>query len=274
MPDTAAVTEVVDAHQHVHAAAPDGAIGSEEIDTDMRDRVRRMAAVGIDRCVLLPVPGDAGGMPNALHARANTALAACAQRWPQHVAGTCCTVNPADPAGASEELDRALGPLGMQAVAFHHRFLGMDVNDRRMDPLLERAREHGCTVFVHIISFSAFEAPIKLFSLARRYPDVRFAGLDGFSSNPQAELLRELAPDHPNVWLDTAVLTSVAHGLGEFIERVGPDRLLLGTNLYPGSPHFAVPFPLLELRAMGLPADTLDRVLRRNVLELLDRKPG
>jgi uncharacterized protein len=259
---------VIDAHHHV------GLTGQPSIDEDwaaqdIDSRRQFMRQMGLDRFVVLPAPGSAGGFRNVDHATMNDSVAKYARLAGEIVEAVAATVNPAEGRAACHEMERAFTALAMDAVAFHHRFLGMTINDRRMDDLMKVAGEHDRTVFVHIISDSTLEAAWRLLSLARRFPEVRFIALDGFSSASQAAMLREWAPDVPNVWFDTGAMISVAHGLDAFIESCGPERLLLGTDFYSGAPHFRRAYPIDELAAMQLPAEALDLICGKNIQGLM-----
>jgi hypothetical protein len=171
---------------------------------------------------------------------------------------------------AAREAERSFATLKLNGVAFHHRFLGMNISDRRIDDVIRVAEEYGRTVFVHTICYSDFEEPWRLFALARRFPNVRFLALDGFSSHPQSEMLRDRASDFPNVWFDTACMVSVAHGIGEFIERCGAGRLVLGTNLYSRNSFFRIAFPIVEIQAMGLSSEEINAIFHLNIASLLE----
>ena len=259
---------VIDAHQH--AGVPrEASFNVAWAQADIAMRRAQMESAGIDRCVLLPAPGSAGGFRNVDHRAMNDSMAAYGRLAGDLIEGLAATVNPAEVRPACAEMARAFGELGMAAVAFHHRYLGMQVDDSRMHDLLRVAAEYEKTVLIHIVSDSAYEAPWRLLTLARRFPSVRFLALDGFSSALQAQMLRTWAPDFPNVWFDTGAMTSVAHGLAEFIDRCGSERVVLGTDLYSGSPHFRLAFPLLELAAMSLPPQDLARICGGNIRFLL-----
>jgi len=261
---------VVDCHQHVGIqgeAGFDESWAAEDLDR----RWSHMRSVGIHKCVVLPAPGSAGGFRNNDHAAMNDAMARYATSAADVVLAACATVNPAEPRAACRELERAFELLDMRGVAFHHRYLGQKIDDPRMEDLVRITEEAGRVVFVHIIADSTSEAPWRLFALARRFPGARFVALDGFSSTTQSRMITEFAPDAPNVWFDTGAMTSVAHGLDMFIDKCGAERLMLGTDFYSGHAHFQVPFPLLELRAMGLPQDDLDRICGYNIIDLLGK---
>jgi predicted TIM-barrel fold metal-dependent hydrolase len=259
---------VIDAHQHVGSAGEAG-FDDDFARADLSVRRSRMQELGIDRCVVLPSPTSAGGFRNVDHAAMNDSIARYAHLSGEMVEAAIATVNPVEPREACREMERAFTKLQMAGVAFHHRYLGLQINDPRMDDLIRVADEHHRTVFVHIISDSTFEAPWRLFALAKRFPSVKFLALDGFSSATQSMMLRELAPDVPNVWFDTGCMTSVAHQVDAFIDACGPARVVLGTDLYSGHPYFRQVFPLLELQAMGLPPESLGMICRDNIRALL-----
>jgi predicted TIM-barrel fold metal-dependent hydrolase len=262
---------VVDAHHHVGAASEVN-LSVDWMQEDIVARKAQMDRMGIDGCVVLPAPVSAGGFRNVDHSAMNNSIAAYSRLAGDFVEGIAATVNPVEVEPACREMKRAFTELGMAAVVFHHRFLGMQINDPRMNKLLEVADDHQRAVFIHIIADSGLEAPWRLFSLAKRFPGVRFLALDGFSNGQQSQMLSEWAPDFPNVWFDTGAMVSVAHGLESFLGACGPDRLVLGTDLYSGPPHFHQAFPVLELAALGLPKDDLEKICSRNIRALL--RPG
>lgn len=261
---------IIDAHQHVGRPG-DPTFDHEWAARDLEERRATMSRLGIDRFVALPAPGAAGGFRNVDHKVMNDSMASYARLAGDIVEGVAATVNPAEVGAACKELERSFTQLGMEAVSFHHRFLGMTIDDRRMDDIFRVVAEYDRLVFIHIISDSTLEAAWRLFAVARRYEAVRFVALDGFSSAAQASMLRSWAPDVPNVSFDTGAMISVAHGLEAFIDVCGPARLIFGTDLYSGSPHFREAFPLLELRAMGLPPKDSEQIFSENIRTALHR---
>jgi len=263
---------IFDTHHHV--GTPDHSLwtSAEWRAKDQAERLTYMDANQIDKVVVMPVPSMFRTHSNTEYGHANTMAATYRDELGDAALGMYATVNPADTGSAVAELDRAFTELGADGVSFHHRYLGMFVDDPRIAPLLEIAEHHSKVVAVHIISDSSEEAPWRLFALARRFPNVRFLGLDGFSSHVQSAYLREFAADFPNVWFDTGVASSTAHGLKEFIDDVSSDRLVIGTDRYSGPDvHFHHAFAVNEVGAMGLTAEQLWKVANRNLLELLGR---
>lgn len=266
---------VIDCHHHVGNVQPHEWRTSEWRAQDQAERAEFMVQNQIDRCVIMPMPLMTLVHTNEMYAAAHDMLSLYRTDRPDLVVGACCTVNPAEPATAEVELARCFGELGFVGVSFHHRYLGLTVNDDRMSVVMEAAQAFGRVVLVHILAESAdMESPWRLFSLARRYPEVRFVALDGFSSPTQASHLIDVAGDFPNIWFDTGVATAVAHGFALFVEKWGPDRLVIGTDTYSGPKNFYTAFPVQEIRAIGFTREDLARISYRNAAELFQLNLG
>jgi len=262
---------VYDTHHHVGTPAQERWASAEWRGEDREQRLAYMTDNRIDKIVVMPVPSMFRTHANSEYREANTMVAAYRDELGAAALGMFATVNPADAATATGELERAFTDLRADGLSLHHRYLGLFADDPRIEPLLELAEAHSKVVAVHIIADSSQEAPWRLFALARRHPGVRFLGLDGFSNHVQAGFLREFAPDFPNVWFDTGVASSTAHGLREFAEA-NPDRLVIGTDRYSGPDvHFYRAFAVLEVGAMGLEPAILRKVASENLTALLGR---
>lgn len=258
---------ILDVHQHVGNIHPDQWRTTSWRAADQAERAEYLQRSGIDQCVVMPMGSMTLVHTTEMYAHANDVMRAYVQERPDLAYGWCATVNPADVGAAAAELDRcfARGALGM---SFHHRYLGLNLDDARMLPLLEVAQQHRRLAMIHVIAESEMEAPWRLFSLARRFPDLRFVALDGFSSPQQASYLLAAAGDHPNVWYDTGVATAVAHGFDKFIEKHGAERLMIGTDNYSGPRNYYSTFPIDELRAMGLSRAALEKIAHLNFRRL------
>jgi predicted TIM-barrel fold metal-dependent hydrolase len=261
--------EVVDGHHHIGVVDRSTWASADWRARDLDERVAYTRANDIDRFVALPSLNITLEHTNELYAQVNSMVAAYRADAPEVVAGAFAAVNPLVTGSALAELERCFTDLDMAGVVFHHRFLGISLDHPSMGPVVELAQAHDKVVAAHIIAESNLESAWRLFSLARRYPDARFLALDGFSSADQGAYLRDVAPDHPNVWFDTAVALSVAHGLAEFVDRCGADRLVIGTDRYSSYETFFRAFPVLEVAAMGLSHDDLEKVCHRNLTGLL-----
>lgn len=216
------------------------------------------------------LPGATGVTADTAPAM-NDGVARYRESNPDKFVAGFATCDPTEVDAAVKEIDRAVVELNTDGFVFHHHFQGTIINDKRMWPILAAIQNHRRPVFIHIVSGSILEDPWRLTELAEAFPEVTFVGLDGFSSPGIAGEMIGMAQRCPNILFDTALLTSVAHGLDQFVETVGADRLLLGTDFYTSPRLYQVPFPLYELINLGLADDDLAAVLGGNAKELIRR---
>ena len=121
--------------------------------TDLGDRrLESMAAAGIDLAVLSNV-GTVQGVVDAtlamrLAREANDRLADAVQRHPDHFAGFA-TVPLQRPEAGADELQRAVEQLGMKGTLLIGHTGGLYLDDRRFDPIWERAQALDVPVYLH-----------------------------------------------------------------------------------------------------------------------------
>ncbi|WP_196073192.1 amidohydrolase family protein [Nakamurella alba] len=265
---TEAPCEVIDVHHHV--AEIEGLVGARNTGTRAADpvdaRIAYLDAHGIAGAIISP---SSVGVHSTTAPRLNDQAAAYRDLAPDRFLAALGTVDPLDVDAALTEIDRAVTELDVRGFTWHHHFQGTVINDPRMEPLFARLQEHRVPAFVHILAESFLEEPWRLQVLADKFPELDIVALDGFSSGPQAGQMPELARRCPNITFDTGVCISVAHGLDRFIDAVGPERLVFGSDFYSAPRMFALPFPLYELLNLGLDTDTLTKVLGGNIRTLL-----
>jgi uncharacterized protein len=251
---------VIDVHQH---------LGSVEDAGLMQARLDILDRFGIDRAVLLPPSGAFGGKAvPAAELNASTAAAVAA-----HPGRFLCGVAHVDlSAGAGEcvrVIDQAVSELGLRGVVWHHRFQGAYLDHPAMPQLLRYCAELGVPALVHVVSGSGLEAAWRLGALLRACPETTICALDAFSSTEQGAEVTELAGRHPNLRCDLGAMISVAGWLiRRFVDRVGPDRLLLGTDLYMEPRTWYAPGPLYEIAHADIPASAKREILADNALAL------
>ena len=262
---------VFDLHHHLGAVAVGNAADGPAPATPAEDAAARLTYMdrhGISQCLIMPGGIPLGGSPE-LAAAANDAAAAYRDLHPDRFAAALGIVDLRSVEAALEEIDRGIELLDMRGFVWHHHFMGAYANDARMWPLIEHISNRGLPVFVHIICGSTLESPWRLGVLADDFPQTRFVALDGFSSPDYAQWMPHFAKQHSNIVFDTGVATSVAHGLPAFIEEVGADRLLFGSDFHTSGRLFELPVVLYELLASGIPQRDLELVLGGNAAALL-----
>jgi predicted TIM-barrel fold metal-dependent hydrolase len=148
-------------------------------------------------------------------------------------------------------------------------FQGAFIDDPRIIPALAYCNRTGLPAFIHVVTGSLLEAPWRLARLCERFPHVRFVAMDALSSPHHADWCIEMARRLPNLFADTGLLASYGNPIEKFVDAVGPDRLLLGTDLETAPKSFSFPYAVYEVLHASLPRDTKQAVLAGNARRLL-----
>ncbi|PYC99879.1 amidohydrolase [Microbacterium esteraromaticum] len=167
-----------------------------------------------------------------------------------------------------EEADRLVDEVRIDGLAWHTRYQGVALSDRRMHALIDLATERGLPCYVHLFSESGLEAPWSLLDLAKAHPDATIVALDGFSGATQIRYLFDIAERCPNVLFDTAICFPLLRPLDEFVDRFGSERLLFGTDSYASPLVYNTPSVLHELQASAMPQEDLENIMWRNFLRV------
>ena len=120
--------------------------------TDLDWRLAEMDRLGVDMHLLgIAGPGvqafDAA-RGTALAQVANDTLAAAIAKHPTRYAGLAA-VAPQNPAAAARELERAMGPLGLNGVIINSHTHGEYLDDPKFWPILEAAVAHDAPLYLH-----------------------------------------------------------------------------------------------------------------------------
>ncbi|MEU6171411.1 amidohydrolase family protein [Streptantibioticus parmotrematis] len=120
--------------------------------TGLDARLREMDALGQDMAVLSLNPPGVQPYPAAdavpLAREFNDALSAIVRRHPDRFGGLA-TVAPQDPAAAAAEIERAMGPLGLNGIMINSHTGGRYLDEPEFAPLLEAAEAHRAPVYLH-----------------------------------------------------------------------------------------------------------------------------
>ena len=260
-PGTSEQYRVIDVHQHLTFG--------EGTQAPIGPRLEVLDQFGIDRAVLLPPSGAFGGKRVATE-EINAFTSAVAKAHPDRFLCGVAHVDVADgPAECARALGRAVSELGLRGVAWHHRFQGAYLDHPAMPQLLRQCAELGVPALVHVISGSGLEAVWRLSTLLRACPETTICALDAFSSTEQAAEITDLAERHGNLCCDLGAMISVSGWMiRRFIDSVGPDRLVFGTDLYMTPRTWYAPGPLYEILHMDIPSASKKKILADNALNL------
>ena len=209
---------IMDAHAHL------GHFRNFHIPNSEADGiVDAMNRSGIDITVL-----SAHAAISSDFVRGNDESLAAADQYPDRLLAYC-VINPNYPRLAEAELNRSFAHPAVRGIKLHPELHG----DYPLDgPGYRAAWEYADAQKIPVLSHSYFGGDsLATFALiAKRYPNatviVGHAGLD-HGLEPVVELVRQ----HPNVMLDLCGAL-VREGVVEtLVDRVGPERLLLGTDM-------------------------------------------
>ncbi len=188
---------------------------------------------GVGRFVFMPYAHRAGMSRSLNHWVANVQ----ATFAPQAIGFG--TFHPEDEGLLPELVDEAFVQLGLRGAKLHPQVGRFGLDDRRLDPLYERAIEHGALLLIHAGRRPEVNEYVgaRLFGrLMRRYPRLKVvvahAGADEFDA------FFDLCGMYEGVYLDTAMVFNKFLGGPPPIQRVleFQDRVVFGSD-FPNIPY-------------------------------------
>lgn len=236
---------------HCHAGKGDGLTGPWDTDAGLTRYLRRAAAAGIDRTVLLAAF-------HSDYASANLEVARIVAADRRRFIGFAF-VNPTTDRGRVGSMVRvAVERYGFRGIKVHRH------DGRLTREVCDAARAWHLPIMYDVMGeVSGVEL------VAGEYPDVAFIipHLGSFADDwaAQVAFVDKLAR-LPNVHTDTSGVRRF-DVLVEAVQRAGPDKVLFGSDgpwLHPG-------LELAKITALGLPADEERLVLGGNLLRLIAR---
>lgn len=274
-------------------------MGAGDGKAEIEKRFALMDAAGIDMQILSvspQVPHFADKTQAVTAARlANDLYAEAVRRWPKRFAAFAALPLP-HVEESLQELDRALGELGMLGITITNSILGQSIADPAFDPIYAELDRRGSILFVHPEGCGGYSrliaeydmtwmigAPIEetigilhliTHGIPKRYPRLKILNTHLGGALPM--VLQRLdsqhvweAPQTPELpslaarrmWYDT-----VSHGhapaLRAAVDSLGADRLVLGTDFPYQSGD------LLYARNAGLKDEDVIRILDTNAQAL------
>jgi predicted TIM-barrel fold metal-dependent hydrolase len=168
--------------------------------------------------------------------------------------------NPRRP-DAVDETRRLLDEPGSQfrGVKLHPLLDGYHPDDPAVHPIIELLIERELPALIHC-GHPIFTLPWSIEELVRRYPTARIIlGHMGHGNIIYINAAIDVAERNPNVYLETSGMPMHSK-IREAVERVGPDRVLYGSD----TPFHHPSVELAKVRVSGLSTDLTDRVLGEN----------
>jgi uncharacterized protein len=150
----------------------------------------------------------------------------------------------------------------------HPRFLGVKLhplldgyhpNDPAVHPLLEKLVERDLPVLIHS-GHPIFTLPWSIEELIVNFPEAKvILGHMGHGNIIYINAAIDVAERNPNVYLETSGMPMHTK-IAEAVERVGPDRVLYGSD----APFHHPTVEIAKVRLSGLAPELVERVLSAN----------
>jgi uncharacterized protein len=169
-------------------------------------------------------------------------------------------VNPRLP-DAVERTGKLLDEPGskFRGVKLHPLLDGYHPDDPAVHPIMELLVERGLPVLIHC-GHPIFTLPWSIEELIRRFPAALvILGHMGHGNIVYINAAIDVAERNANVYLETSGMPMHSK-IREAVERVGPDRVLYGSD----TPFHHPSVELAKVRASGLSTDLTERVLGEN----------
>ena len=194
----------------------------------------------------------------------NRFLSRLARRHPGFVV-PFCTVNPHRGRHAVTEFRDAVLKRGMRGLKFHPWLQAVSCMSVWMERLVEEAGRLGVPVMFHD-GTPPYATPLQIARLAEKFP--RTTIVLGHSG------LQDLYPDavraarrNPNILLSTCSASYDAIRL--MLDKIGPDRILVGTDGGVGDVVGLVEFYQDMIDALGLSPADRDKILWQNAVRVI-----
>lgn len=146
-----------------------------------------------------------------------------------------------------------------RGLKLHPLLDGYHPDDAAVHPFMEMLIERGLPALIHC-GHPIFTLPWSIEELIRRYPEARvILGHMGHGNIVYINAAIDVAARNRNVYLETSGMPMHTK-IREAVERVGPDRVLYGSD----TPFHHPSVELTKVRVSGLPPDLAQRVLGEN----------
>jgi len=241
--------KMVDTHAHL------GKCCVFDLATTEEDLLRRMDESGVDATIVQPYPGAEDA------SRQHDLIADMCQRNPGRFYGLASLSPHGDHDAYRREVERCVKDLHFVGVKLHT--IGHGVNPLSTDGDFVFATGHdlGIPVMVHTGPGVPFALPALCIPAARKYPGLKIvlahAGFAVFTAEAQVA-----ASVCGNLYLETS--WCIVEDIRWMISTIGPDRVMMGSDL-PSN----VPVEVAKYKALELDPQVYARVMAGNAVEVV-----
>ncbi|GIP34817.1 amidohydrolase family protein [Paenibacillus sp. J2TS4] len=196
--------------------------------------------------------------------QANNDMVAAIRNYPDRIAGYCY-VNPRHGTEALADFRRRIEEQGMIGLKL---WVATLCNDPLTFPFIEQAIEYCAPILIHSWRKTVGQLPYEskadhVVDLARRYPEARIimAHMGG-----QVESAMNAIAPYANIFTDTSGTPIGAHEVALAVERLGPDRVIFGSDL----PGACLASNLGKVLGAGLAPEHIRLITEGNMKRLLE----
>jgi predicted TIM-barrel fold metal-dependent hydrolase len=166
-------------------------------------------------------------------------------------------------AGYVEETARLLDDPRFRGIKLHPTLDGFHPNDPSIHPLMELLAERDLPVLIHC-GHPVYSLPWSIEELIVAFPHVKvILGHMGHCNVIYINGAIDVAARNANVYLETSGMPMHTK-IKEAVERVGPDRVMFGSDI----PFHHPKVEIDRVRLAGLTPELLERVLSTNARAL------
>lgn len=239
---------VFDCHGHLDPWMP---LSGMRMDAEWL--IARMDRIGIARLCI-----NKFNCPDVV--QGNTDVGVALRKHPGRFAGFAATQPCLGKSAVVDELKRCFDELGHIGVKISNAYetlplrgmWGLPEFNDAMEAIWEFAAGRKCALLCH------WKVPVEVI---RRYPDAKFILAHALSVREYATLYGP----YPNAYFDTAASSTLRGNLEYFIQRVGEDRILYGSDMPVANPACR----LGQIVGTRVPDGTLRKILGENLARLL-----
>lgn len=195
---------------------------------------------------------------------ANTDVGAVLKKYPDRFIGFAATQPALGRQATLDELTRCFDELGCRGIKVHNAYEMLPMRDQWSLPefwqvveaIWEFAARRKCPLLCH------WGVPVEV---VQRYPDAQFIIAHSLGARDRAH---KYGP-YPNVYFDTASTMTLRGNLEYYINTVGADRILYGSDM----PYANPACRLGQIVGTRVPDEPMRKILGQNLARLLNIKP-
>jgi hypothetical protein len=227
-----------------------------------------MQELGIDQCVIMPgfTYNTATGDKAIRDINDQISHYAAANEF---VVGSFAIVDPLAMEDPDAEAHRVVSELGCLGLAWHNRFQRVWMNADPVKRLIRACPEETRLIACHCVAESHMEAVWRLEELLYEFPERKFLAMSVFTAHSQCSEIIQVAARHSNLYVEIGGMVPLGLWIEEYVDKVGSDRLLFGTDLYTSAPLFRHNYAKALVDNAHISEQDRELIYSGNILRLL-----